>query len=64
MNEIFMVTGGGCSLLNESMGTMGVPGLHDRQYSELERQIRDWWKTALGENMKAAGQEERECNKE
>ena len=54
-----MVTGGGCSSTNESLGTMGIPGISERNYSKLEEEIGDWWLKILEEDMKKAGEEER-----
>ena len=55
-----MVVGGGCSSLNESMGTLGIPGMPDKQYSRIEEQIGEWWKSVLEEDLKLAGEEEKE----
>jgi hypothetical protein len=55
-----MVTGGGCSDLNEVLGTMGIPGLKPNQYTKIEEQIGEWWREVLQDDMKAAGNEERE----
>jgi hypothetical protein len=37
-----MVTGGGCSDLNELLGTMGIPGLKPNQYTKIEEQVGEW----------------------
>ena len=55
-----MVSGGGCSKLAESMGTMGVPSVHNAKYSQIEHQIGQWWGEVLEEEMKKAGEEERQ----
>ena len=55
-----MVSGGGCSSLEESMGTMGVPSVDQKQYSKLETMIGDWWAKVLEEDLKKAAEEERE----
>lgn len=55
-----MVTGGGCSSLNELLGTMGVPGMDEKKYSNLENEIGEWWRKELEEEMKEAGIEEKE----
>lgn len=55
-----MVTGGGCSSMNEFLGTLGIPGVNQRKYSKIEDQIGDWWRTVLQEDMAEAGREERE----
>jgi len=54
-----MVTGGGCSSLNESMGTVGVPGISEHMYSDIEAEIGRLWKEVLDEEMLKAGEEER-----
>ena len=54
-----MLTGGGCSSTNESLGTVAVPGLSEKSYSKLEEEIGDWWLKVLEEDMKKTGEEEK-----
>jgi hypothetical protein len=54
------VTSGGCSDLNELLGTMGIHGLKPSQYTKIEEQIGEWWKAVLQNDMKAAGKEQKE----
>ena len=42
-----MVTGGGCSFMNELLGTMSIPDLDERKYTELETIIGVWWQREL-----------------
>lgn len=46
-----MVTGGGCSSLNELLGTMGVPGLTEQKYCKIEHEIGKWWSEVSEEEM-------------
>ncbi len=54
-----MSTGGGCSRLNETAATLGMPGLQQCTFSDLENQIGDWWGEVLKAEMLEAGMEER-----
>ncbi|KAL4221586.1 hypothetical protein ACF0H5_019843 [Mactra antiquata] len=54
-----MVTGSGCSPLNECLGTLGVPGLRPSEFQKTEGQIGEWWRRELMVEMKEAGEEER-----
>jgi len=59
-----MVTGGGCSSLNESMGTAGIPGIDEREYTKLEHEIGKLWKEVLEDEMIQAGLEEKRLAEE
>ena len=39
-----MVTGGGASHLSEQCATMGMPGLSQTAFSNIEEEIGSWWK--------------------
>ena len=39
-----MVTGGGASHLGEVCATLGMPGLTQAAFCELENEIGNWWK--------------------
>ncbi len=59
-----MSTGGGCSRLNETAATLGMPGLQQCTFSDLENQIGDWWGEVLKAEMLEAGMEERRLAEE
>jgi len=54
-----MATGGGYSKLNETMATLGVPCMSQKNFIATERQIGEWWRDKLHESMMEAGREER-----
>ena len=53
-----MVTGGGVSHLNESLATIGVPGMTQTTFTNIEH-ISDWWCGMLDEELQAAVGEEK-----
>ena len=55
-----MATGGGPSNLNEIAAAMDLPGMHTKTFVGIENQIGQAWGTLLAEEMKKAGEEERE----
>ena len=55
-----MATGGGCEKMNEFLGTLGVPGMQGKVFSQTEDKIGAWWKSILSAEMKEAGREEKE----
>ena len=61
-----MVTGGGCSSMNELLGTLSIPDLDERKYTELETIIGVLWQRELMQEMVKAGEEEKQyaidCN--
>ena len=59
-----MVTGGGHSHLEESMGILGVPVMSKASFINTERKIGEWWKDKLKESMLEAGREERRLAEE
>ena len=46
-----MATGGGYSKLNETMTTLGVPCMSQKNFINTERQFGEWWKDKLHESM-------------
>ena len=54
-----MVTGGGVSHLNESLATLGIPGLHQTTFSSIEQEISDWWSVMLENELNSAAAEEK-----
>ena len=54
-----MVTGGGVSHLNESLATIGVPGMTQTTLTNIEQDIYDWWCVVLDEELEAAAAEEK-----
>ena len=53
-----IATGGGYSKLNETMATLGVPCMSQKNFIATERQIGEWWRDKLHESMMEAGREE------
>ncbi|XP_062575148.1 uncharacterized protein LOC134237079 isoform X2 [Saccostrea cucullata] len=54
-----MSTGNGPSHLNEMLGTMNSPGLSSTSFTSIEKEIGDWWLSALESNILEAGAQER-----
>jgi hypothetical protein len=54
-----MVTGGGVSHLNESLATIGVPGMTQTTFTSIEQEISDWWNVMLEKELLAAAAEEK-----
>ena len=54
-----MSTGGGVSHLNESLATMGIPGMTQTTFTSIEDQISKWWKDIMDHEMHAAAAEEK-----
>jgi hypothetical protein len=63
---MFVVCGGrwqqavGAAHLNETLATMGVPGISQTSFSRIEDEISTWWKNILDEDMLEAGRQEKE----
>ena len=55
-----VATGGGPSHLNEITAAMDIPGMHTKTFVGIEKQIGQAWETLLAEEMKKAGEEERQ----
>ena len=53
-----MATGGGAAKLNETMATMGCPGMSQSTFSSIEEEIGKHWKKSLDEEFTEAIQEE------
>ena len=49
-----MVTGGGCTSLNERMGTLGVGHISGHTFRDIENQVSKWWLDALQQEMVTA----------
>uniref|UniRef100_A0A8W8IIT7 Uncharacterized protein n=1 Tax=Magallana gigas TaxID=29159 RepID=A0A8W8IIT7_MAGGI len=43
-----MTTGNGPSHLNEILGTMNSPGLSSTSFTAIEKEVGEWWLSALG----------------
>lgn len=54
-----MTTGNGPSHLNEILGTMNSPGLSSTSFTAIEKEVGEWWLSALESNILEAGAEER-----
>lgn len=52
-------SGSGCSDLNEILGAMNVPPMHQTMFSTLEEKIGSWWENALKDEIIKAGAEEK-----
>ena len=45
--------------MNEFLGTLGVPGMQGKVFSQTEDKIGAWWKYILSSEMREAGREEK-----
>ena len=54
-----MVTGGGHATLQETMSVLGVPTMTKKTFMATERDIGEWWRSMLEEEMIKAGKEEK-----
>ena len=52
-------SGGGCSNLNEMLGTMNMPPMSEAMFTSLEEKIGLWWHEVIKQEMAKAGAEER-----
>ena len=52
-------SGGGCSNLNEMLGTMNMPPISEAMFTSLEEKIGLWWHEVIKQEMAKAGAEER-----
>jgi len=55
-----MTTGGGAAKLNETMATIGIPGLRQQTFSYSEGLISNWWVSILDQELLEAGKMERQ----
>ncbi len=55
-----VASGGGCSKMNEFLGTAGVPGMHSATFSAIEEQIGLWWGIILEQHVVEAAAVEKE----
>ncbi len=59
-----MATGGGQFRLDEQMTTMGMPGMSEKTFVQIENEIGSWWKETLQKEMIEAGIMERKLAEE
>lgn len=59
-----MVTGGGHSRMEETLGVMGVPVMTKASFINVERGIGEQWKQKLRDSMAEAGREEKRLAEE
>ena len=57
-----MATGGGCEKMNEFLGTLGVPGMQGKIFSQTEDKIGAWWKSILSAEVREAAWAGRKTN--
>ncbi len=55
-----MATGGGHSRLNETTAALNIPGMSKKTFISIETQIGKAWETQLAEEIKQAGEHERQ----
>ena len=54
-----VTSGGGASNLNEMLGSMSIPPMHEHMFTVLEDKIGSWWENVLKDEMEKAGAEEK-----
>lgn len=55
----YVASGSGATDLNEILGSMNLPPMHEAMFSRIEPKIGTWWVDALKEEIAKAGAEEK-----